>query len=101
MAKKDLAIIFGNSLKEARSVRRISQAELARLIHAPAYSVSKWESGRCLPEADTICNISDVLEISVCRLFDDGTHYRPSLREALQVVGDELGISIRRVGNEK
>ena len=51
-------------IKEIRKELGISQGELAKLCKVKQSCVSKWERGATLPDADMICDLSKVLNVS-------------------------------------
>lgn len=69
MDKESLA----NRLKAYRKMFKISQAELAEKVGCDQTSISAWERGRSVPNADILIEISDKLGLSMSELcgFDD------------------------------
>lgn len=58
-------IQFGEQLRRRRIEKGISQQGLADMLYVDRSSVSGWETGRRIPDADMISRLSDCLEISV------------------------------------
>ena len=54
-----------------RIKKGLSQQELAGRIHVVRQTVSKWETGLSVPDAQTLIQIAQVLETSVARLLDE------------------------------
>lgn len=46
----------------------MTQEELADRLSVSRQTVSKWENGECMPEADKFIRLSDILEISLDEL---------------------------------
>ena len=55
---------FGQRLKEARSLKRMTQRQLADLVGAKHNSISDWENDKNRPDPDTIELLCGVLEIT-------------------------------------
>lgn len=60
-------------LKAYRKAFKMSQTELAEKVGCDQTSISAWERGRSIPNADVLIDISDKLGLSVSELcgFDD------------------------------
>jgi transcriptional regulator with XRE-family HTH domain len=60
-------------LKAYRKMFKMSQSELAEKVGCDQTSISAWERGRSVPNADILIDISDKLGLSVSELcgFDD------------------------------
>ena len=59
----------GLLIKKLRENRRLTQAELAGLIHVSPKTVSKWETGRGLPDISTLPELAAALQVSVMELL--------------------------------
>ncbi|MDY4531453.1 MAG: helix-turn-helix transcriptional regulator [Enterocloster aldenensis] len=57
--------MFNENLKNARKTKGISQEALAAQLHVVRQTVSKWEKGLSVPDADMLIRIAEILEISV------------------------------------
>ena len=57
--------MFGENLKTLRKQKGFSQEELAARLHVVRQTVSKWEKGRSVPDADALIRLAEVLEVSV------------------------------------
>ena len=61
--------MFGENLKTLRKQKGFSQEELAARLHVVRQTVSKWEKGRSVPDADALIRLAEVLEVSVSELL--------------------------------
>lgn len=61
----DQKLIFAHRLKKARIARAISQAELAKQMKITAGAVGNWESGKRIPDAESLVCIAEFLDTSV------------------------------------
>jgi len=60
----------GKIIKQERTKRGWSQADLGRMLHANKASVSRWESGEREPGPDVVSRIAAVMELGVDALAD-------------------------------
>lgn len=63
MSGKNLNII-GQRIKELRTEKKISQAELGKLLSVSQDTVSLWENFKSLPPADIIIELSEIFAVS-------------------------------------
>lgn len=61
--------MFGENLKKLRKEKRLSQQEVALRLHVVRQTVSKWEQGLSVPDADLLVKLADVLETDVSHLL--------------------------------
>ena len=57
--------MFPGNLKNLRVKKGLSQGELAIRLGVVRQTVSKWEKGISVPDAETLINLADVLDVSV------------------------------------
>lgn len=55
---------FSKRLIHLRSVKGMSQEELASLLNITRQSVSKWESEQSMPESDKIIHLSEIFGVT-------------------------------------
>ena len=75
--------MFNENLRELRKSKGFTQEELATKINVVRQTVSKWEKGLSVPDADSLQKIADVLDVEVSQLLgakiekeeDIGTYY--------------------------
>ncbi len=63
--------MFGENLKNLRKQKGLSQEELAERLHIVRQTVSKWEKGLSVPDADFLIRIAEIFETSVSTLLGD------------------------------
>ena len=61
---------IGNFIAEQRKKVGYSQKELAEKLNVTDKAVSKWETGRGIPDVSLIVDVADALEISVVELLN-------------------------------
>lgn len=64
---------FGEKLKEARKGAGYSQEELANKLGVSRSAITKWETDKGMPDISNIKAISQLLNISIDYLLDDGS----------------------------
>ena len=60
---------LGETIRQIRIEKGLSQQQLAEFIHVDRTTITNWETGRRLPDADMLANISDILSIDVSYLI--------------------------------
>lgn len=63
---------LGEKLKEARKQVGLSQEELSEKLGVSRSAVAKWETDKGIPDIDNLKNISELLNVSLDYLLDDG-----------------------------
>lgn len=58
-------VLLGQFIAQRRKARKLTQAQLAELLGITDRAVSKWETGRSLPDASIMLALCDILEITV------------------------------------
>lgn len=63
--------MFSKNLKQIRKEKGISQEELAARLNVVRQTISKWEKGLSVPDAELLIKLSEILETSVGTLLGD------------------------------
>ena len=61
---------FGKKLRQIRLLCYLSQADLAKKMGVPAYTISNWEQGRSEPCIEDIRRLCEVLRITASDLLE-------------------------------
>lgn len=56
---------IGEKISKARKDKGLTQAELGEKMHVTFQAVSKWERGESAPDFETICELSEVLDVPI------------------------------------
>lgn len=64
-----MSYVTGKTIKELRENRRITQRELAERLNVSDKAISKWETGKGLPDIGIIEDLAQVLEVSITELL--------------------------------
>lgn len=59
----------GALISELRKEKKLTQSELANLLHVTDKAVSRWETGRGMPDLTSLESLSSVLDVSVAELL--------------------------------
>lgn len=63
--------MFQENLKTMRKAKGYTQEDLAIKLNVVRQTVSKWEKGLSVPDADVLCKIADVLDTDVSTLLGE------------------------------
>lgn len=93
--------MFHENLKALRKEKGYTQEALAIELHVVRQTVSKWEKGLSVPDADLLQRLAEVLEVSVSQLLgadvpESSTQDRNEIAEQLARINEQLAISNRR-----
>lgn len=91
--------MFSENLKAYRKAKGLTQEELAIRLHVVRQTVSKWEKGLSVPDADLLLRLSEVLEVPVAQLL--GSEVPPEapadqVAQQLARINEQLAIKNRR-----
>lgn len=91
--------MFRDILKTIRKEKGFTQEELAIKIGVVRQTVSKWEKGLSVPDADVLSRIADVLEVSVSELLGadmPSEENRNEVAEQLAKISEQMAIKNNR-----
>lgn len=91
--------MFNENLKELRKSKGFTQEELATKVNVVRQTVSKWEKGLSVPDADSLQKIAEVLEVDVSQLLGakiETEESRNEIAEQLSRINEQLVIKNRR-----
>ena len=80
--------MFQNNLKALRMKKGLSQGELAIRLNVVRQTVSKWEKGVSVPDAETLIKLADLLDTSVNDLL--GSNVVPEDSNDMNKIADQL-----------
>lgn len=85
-------------IKALRKAKGMSQEDLAVQLHVVRQTVSKWENGLSVPDADVVLRIAEVLGVSVNQLLElpADSQDRLNLAEELAKANQQLAEYTRR-----
>lgn len=94
--------MLNDNIRNYRKKKGMTQEELAVRLHVVRQTVSKWEKGQSVPDAEMLQNIADELGVTVNELlgadFNDDVN-RNAVADQLSRINEQLAIRNRRTGN--
>ena len=66
---KDLSIVLGENIQLYRKRAGLTQVELARRIGVTYQAVSKWETGKSVPDVFLLPTLARIFRCSIDELF--------------------------------
>ena len=94
---------FGPFLRQMRTERGLTQEQLAERMRVSAAAVSKWETGKCLPDLSKLEDLAELLDLSILELMNcartDGPP--PPPRQAMSQVFSETVKTVERRGRRR
>lgn len=91
--------MLGDNIKTLRKNKGLTQEELANKLNVVRQTVSKWEKGFSVPDADMLQKISDILEVDVKQLLGaniEAEQGSNELAEQLSRINEQLAIKNQR-----
>jgi len=90
--------VINENIKHARKEKGISQEEMAVKLNVVRQTVSKWERGLSVPDADTLIQIADLLDVSVSQLLGVEVPRADvhDLTDKLAQLNEELAVKSRK-----
>ena len=87
--------MLNENIKALRKSKRLSQEELATKLNVVRQTVSKWEQGLSVPDADMLIALSDALDTPVSALLgetvaEQSTDDLKAISEKLEVINLQL-----------
>lgn len=83
--------MLNENIRKYRKDKGISQEELAVRLHVVRQTVSKWEKGLSVPDADVLIRMAEVFEVPVSKLLGI---------EANELAVDDLSKELARINEE-
>lgn len=91
--------MFAENLKTIRTAKGYTQEELAIKVKVVRQTISKWEKGLSVPDADILSRLADVLEVNVSELLGaeiKSVEEKNEIAELLARISEQLAVKNRR-----
>lgn len=91
--------MLGDNIKNLRKHKGFTQEELAIKLHVVRQTVSKWEKGLSVPDAEMLQRLADILEVDVKQLLGAGLDWEQNSNEVVEQlarINEQLAIKNRR-----
>ena len=82
--------MLGENIRTLRKARGLSQQELAKRLHVVRQTVSKWEQGLSVPDADLLVRLAECLQMPVEELLGTPGPESTAPLEPQAVLADKL-----------
>lgn len=85
--------MLNENIKAVRKSKGFSQEELAIKLNVVRQTISKWEKGHSVPDAEMITKIADVFEVPVSQLLGEKIEVEKEpniLAEQLALINEQL-----------
>ena len=92
--------MLSENIKALRKAKGLSQQELAERLHVVRQTVSKWEQGLSVPDADLLVRLAEALEVTVAELLGTPEPESTVPREPQAILADKLGALTGTGGTE-
>lgn len=73
-------LVIGKFISQKRKEKNLTQEQLAGKLGVSNKTISKWETGKCMPDYAVVKNLCDELEITVAELMDGEDSEEKSVR---------------------
>ena len=70
----------GRFISRKRKSKNLTQEQLAEILGVSNKTISKWETGKCMPDYAIVKNLCETLEITVAELMDGEDADQKSVR---------------------
>jgi len=98
-AEKEASTMFSDNLKTLRRQKGMSQEILAQRLNVVRQTISKWEKGLSVPDAEMLTRIAELFEVSVSDLLGMAIKDETEVNEVaaqLAVLNEHLADKRRR-----
>ena len=86
-----------DNLKTLRKNKGLSQEELSVKLNVVRQTISKWESGLSVPDAEMLVNISELFETPVSEIL--GENIEKKEKDNLKVISEKLEVINEQLSN--
>ena len=91
--------MFQDNVKKYRKAKHLSQEDFAMKLCVVRQTVSKWEKGVSVPDAEMLQRLADILEVDVKQLLGAGLNWEQNSNEVVEQlarINEQLAIKNRR-----
>lgn len=91
--------MLNENIKNIRKKRGFTQEELANRLHITRQTISKWEKGYSVPDAEMLSKMADVFDVSVSELLaieKSELEQSEAIADHLAGINEQLAIKNRR-----
>lgn len=85
--------MIGQTVRNLRKQKRISQTELAKILHVSQQTITAWETGKAEPSSSAVSNLADYFNVTTDYLLG-----RPESRQ--QTISEAIDTAMANDGKE-
>ena len=92
-------MMLNQNIKTVRKNKGFTQEDLANRLHVTRQTISKWEKGYSVPDADMLAKLAEEMEVSVGELLgaeEISSEKNDALADQLARINEQLSIKNRR-----
>ena len=98
-----MVVLLNENLSRIRRERGLTQESLAIKLNVVRQTISKWENGTAVPDADTLCRIAGALDASVAELLGSPERENKmdmtAIAKSLAEINEQLAVRNKRSNN--
>ena len=93
---------IGKFISKLRKDKKLTQEDLAEKLKVSSKSISRWETGKCMPDISLLIPISEILDVSVNELIL-GEHIKEEnmKQKTEQTIKETIKYSTKKIKTEK
>ena len=92
--------MLNENIKSIRKSKGLTQEELAARLHVVRQTISKWEKGLSVPDADTLQKLAQVLDVDVSQLLGAALNVSESESSEASVTESEITKQLIAINSE-
>ena len=97
---------LGEKIYNLRKSKKLSQEGLAEIVNVTRQTISKWETGLSVPDAEMLVTISELFETPVSEILGESIEEKETndlkvISEKLEVINEQLSISQKQKRKRK
>ena len=93
---------MGEFLKQLRKEKNLTQEELAKKLYTSSRTISRWETGKTLPDLNSLIELADFYDVDIREIID-GERKRENMdqetKETLQKIAEYAEEENKRLNN--
>lgn len=80
--------MIGQTIRDLRKQKRMSQTELAKIIHVSQQTVTAWETGKAEPASSAVSNLADYFNVTTDYLL--GRPEKKKEKQNVELTDDDI-----------
>ena len=80
--------MIGQTIRDLRKQKRMSQTELAKILHVSQQTVTAWETGKAEPSSSAVSNLADYFNVTTDYLL--GRPEKKKGKQNVELTDDDI-----------